>query len=78
MRNQKYIIEVRNENGGLDFEKEREIMKIHPYLFSKQGFTIDELCYYCSFGQNRDLPVGPMNVGEVLNSFGVSFRVKYW
>ena len=74
----KYIIEVRDESGKLDFEKEKEIKKLHPYLFSKKTFTIDNLCYYMSFGQGRNNPSGPMQLADFMKQIGVSYRVKYW
>lgn len=74
----KYIIEVRDENGKLDFRKEDEVRKIHPYLFSKQTFTIDDLCYYMSYGQGRNKPSGPMQLPEFMKSISVSYRFKYW
>jgi hypothetical protein len=53
---QRFIIEVRDENGQLDFEAEKQKKKEHPYLFSKSTFSIDHLCYYMSYGQGRDNP----------------------
>ncbi len=77
MREQ-YIIEVRDEDGNLDFEKEKEVRKAHPYLFSKREFNIDNLCYYMSYGQGRDIPSGPMQLPAFMESIGVSYRQKTW
>lgn len=77
-RSNKYIIEVRDENGKLDFVKEKEVKKAHPYLFQKATYSIDDLCYYASYGQGRNNPSGPMQLPEFMKSIGVSYRVKYW
>jgi hypothetical protein len=75
----RYIIELRDKNGHLDFSEEAEQRKkAHPYLFSKYTFTIDELCYYMSYGQGRDNPSGPMDLQAFMDSIGISFRVKTW
>lgn len=74
----KYIIEVRDENGQLDFRAEDKRQKEHPFLFSKMEYTIDELCYYMSYGQGRDKPSGPMQLDESMNSIGVTYRRKTW
>jgi hypothetical protein len=42
---QRFIIEVRGEDDSLDFVAEKLRRQEHPYLFSKQEFTIDYLCY---------------------------------
>jgi hypothetical protein len=75
---QRFIIEVRDEDGGLDFAAEKIRRQEHPYLFSKLVFTIDNLCYYMSFGQGRDKPSGPMQLPEFMKEIGISYRVKYW
>jgi len=75
---EKYVIEVRDTEGRLDFKKEAIKRKEHPYLFSKQEYSIDDLCYYASFGQDRDCPMGPMQLGDFFNSIGISYRKKYW
>ena len=74
----KFIIEVRDENGKLDFEKEKLKRIEHPYLFSKQTFSIDNLCYYASYGQGRHNPSGPGELGKFMESIGISYRQKYW
>lgn len=74
----KYIIEVRDSEGQLDFEAEKIKRKEHPYLFSKPEFTVDNLCHYMSFGQNRDNPSGPMKLPVFMGSIGISYRAKYW
>jgi len=74
----KYIIEVRDSNGNLDFRREERVRKDHPYLFSKRAFTIDDLCYYASYGQGRNNPSGPMELPQFLNTIGVSYRIKNW
>ena len=74
----KYIIEVRDENGQLDFKAERIKQEEHPYLFSKGSFSIDDLCYYMSFGQDRNKPSGPMELPAFMDSIGISYREKTW
>ena len=74
----KYIIEVRNEVGQLDLEREKEVAQAHPYLFSKTTFTIDDLCHYASYGQGRNNPSGPMELPKFMQEIGVSYRQKYW
>lgn len=76
--NKRYIIEVRDASGNLDFAAEPQKRKEHPYLFSKREFTIDDLCYYASYGQGRNNPSGPFELGEFMNSIGISYRVKTW
>jgi hypothetical protein len=78
MTREKYIIEVRDQDGKLDFGSEKLRRKEHPYLFSKPEFTIDELCYYASYGQQRNNPSGPMQLGQFMNQIGISYRVKTW
>ena len=78
MTREKYIIEVRDENGKLDFEKERVKQKEHPFLFSKREFTIDELCYYMSYGQGRNQPSGPMELPAFMESIDICYRRKTW
>ena len=73
-----FIIEVRDEEGNLDFVAEKERKAEHPFLFSKYEFTIDELCYYASFGQGRDNPSGPMELPKFMEEIGVCYREKYW
>ncbi len=75
---EKYIIEVRDADGKLDFRAEEKRRKEHPYLFSKTEFTIDDLCYYMSYGQGRDNPSGPLQLNAFMGSIGISYRVKYW
>jgi hypothetical protein len=78
MHRYKYIIEVRDEDGNLDFRKEDIKRKEHPYLFSKQEFHIDDLCYYASFGQGRDNPSGPMDLPAFMESIDITYRPKTW
>jgi hypothetical protein len=78
MAREKYIIEVRDQDGKLDFGSQELRRKEHPYLFSKPEFTIDELCYYASYGQQRNNPSGPMQLGQFMNQIGISYRVKTW
>ena len=75
---EKYIIEVRDNNGKLDFQMEDKRREEHPYLFSKPTFTVDQLCYYMSYGQNRDQPSGPMELDAFMKEIGISYRVKTW
>jgi hypothetical protein len=74
----KYITEVRDENGQLDFEAEKIKRQEHPYLFSRPTFTIDQLCYYMSYGQNRNNPSGPMDLPAFMENIGISYREKTW
>jgi hypothetical protein len=74
----KFIIEVRDSAGRLDFANEKIKRKEHPFLFSKREFTMDELCYYAAFGQGRNRRIGPMNLGEFMKEIGVSYRQKTW
>jgi len=76
--NQKYIIEVRDENGKLDVKNEPKKKEEHPYLFSKDTYTIDDLCYYMSFGQGRNQPSGPSELETFMQDIGISFRQKTW
>lgn len=74
----RYIIEVRDEHGQLDFRKEEEKTKEHPYLFSKLTFSIDDLCRYMSFGQERNNPSGPLELPAFMESIGITYRLKTW
>lgn len=73
-----YIIEVRNAEGSLDFRKEEEVRKAHPYLFSKSEFTIDELTWYASYGQGRNNPSGPAELPAFMKEAGATYRAKTW
>jgi hypothetical protein len=74
----KYIIEVRDEQGQLDFRAEDVKRLEHPFLFSKPEFTMDDLTYYISFGQGRDIPSGPMELPAFMEEAGISYRKKTW
>jgi len=75
----KYIIEVRNNDGSLaSLSEEEKKRQEHPYLFSKEEFTIEELCYYASFGQGRDVPTGPLDLPKFMQDIGISYRIKSW
>lgn len=74
----KYIVEVRNDQGQLDMEKEQILRKKHPYLFLHPSYTLDDLCRYASYGQGRDNPVGPLGLGAFMKEIGISYRIKYW
>jgi len=74
----KFIIEARDDKGQLDFDLEREKRLEHPYLFSRGSFTLDNLCYYMSFGQKRDNPSEPMQLDEFMQSIGLTYRQKTW
>jgi len=74
----KYVVEVRDKNGRLNIELERQKKKEHPYLFSKRTFTIDDLCWYGSYGQDRNNPMGPMELPKFMKSIGILYREKYW
>jgi hypothetical protein len=75
---QRFIIEVRDENGRLDFEAEKQKKEEHPYLFSKPTFNIYNLCYYMSYGQGRNNPRGPLDLPAFMASIGISYRAKTW
>ena len=78
MSKTKYLVEVRDAKGALDFKKEVEMRKEHPYLFSKSVYTIDDLCYYVSYGKPKQGPSGPKETHSYLQSIGISVRVKTW
>jgi len=73
-----YIIEVRDKDNNFDFKKWEKQEKEHPYLFSKPTFSIDELCYFMSFGEDRDTPSGPLELAEFMKGIGISYRMKTW
>ena len=74
----KYIIEVRDVNGQLDFRAEDVKRLEHPFLFSKREFTIDDLTYYVSYGQGRDKPSGPMELPTFMAEAGIEYIIKTW
>ena len=76
--NDKYIIEVRDEQGSLDLKNEPARRKAHPYLFSKNTYSIDDLCHYMSYGQGRDDPKGPLDLPAFMKEIGITYRIKYW
>lgn len=78
MSREKYIVEVRDAKGQLDFKKEEEVRKAHPFLFSKREFTIDDLCHYAAFGQGRDLSIGPNELPPFMESIGACYCRKTW
>jgi hypothetical protein len=73
-----YLVEVRDASGILDFRKEDELRKVHPYLFSKQFFKIDELAYYVSYNKPNLGPSSPAQAVDYLKSAGFSIRPKTW
>lgn len=78
MSHTKYLVEVRDANGQLDFRKEDALRKTHPFLFSKHYFTIDELAHWVSYGEGRDQPSGPSESRVFLANLGFSIRPKTW
>jgi hypothetical protein len=70
----RYLVEVRDSEGKLDFEGEDHAREAHPYLFSKEYFSIDELCYFASYGEGRNKGIGPMELPAFMKSIGVSYR----
>lgn len=74
----KYIIEVRDSEGKLDSEKEKELRKSHPEFFTKPHYNIDELTWKASYAGGRNKAMGPMELPEFMDSIGLSYRVKYW
>lgn len=78
MARQKFIVEVRDQDGRLDFASEELRRKEHPFLFSKPEFTLDELCHYASFGQGRDNPTGPLTLNGFMAQIGICYREKTW
>ena len=78
MSHTKYLVEVRDANGQLDFRKEDALRKTHPFLFSKRHFTIDELAWWVSYGEGRNQPSGPSEVRTFLANIGFSIRPKTW
>jgi len=73
-----YIIEVRDNENNLDFEKWARKEQEYPYLFSKPIFSMEELCYFMSFGENRDEGKGPLELAEFMKSIGITYRAKTW
>lgn len=74
----RYIIEARN-GPYLASSAECETRRIlHPYLFSKASFAIDELCHWASFGESREQPCGPSETFAMLSAFGLPAREKTW
>lgn len=78
MSHTKYLVEVRDAKGQLDFKKEEEVRKAHPFLFSKMFFTIDELAWWVSYGEGRNQPSGPSEVRTFLANIGACIRPKTW
>lgn len=78
MTTEKYIVEVRDAEGQLDFVAEKAVKEQHPYLFSKSEFTVGDLCYYVSYGQGRNNPSGPRGLSAFMRRAGVTYRRKYW
>ena len=78
MDRERYIIEVRDAKGHLDFDAEKTKRVEHSYLFSKQLFSIDNLCYYASYGQGRNNPTGPMQLKTFMDEIGITYRRKTW
>jgi len=78
MRKKTYLVEVRDTEGRLDFTGEQKVRKEHPYFFSKREFTMDDLCYFMSFGEGRDNPSGPVQLDAFMKEMGVTYREKTW
>jgi len=75
---QLYLVEARDAKGNLDFEKESQLMKAYPYLFSRRYFTIDDLAWWVSYGQPQLGPSGPSEARAFLASIGACIRPKTW
>jgi len=75
---QKYLVEVRGADGHLDFKKEDELRKAHPYIFSKSEFTQDNLTWWASYGEGRIKPSTFAEARKFLADLGVSIRPKTW
>lgn len=78
MYHDKYIIEVRDADGRLDSQALEVKRKEHPFLFSRLTFTIDDLCYYASYGSGRNKPIGPSELKDFMDGIGISYRPKTW
>lgn len=74
----RYIIEPRNGDHLVSDILAQQRRQAHPYLFSKDAFTIDELCHWVSFGEGRDNPCGPSETFAFLRSIGLPAREKTW
>lgn len=74
----KYIISGTDDSKNWTFGGEQKKKEEHPYLFTKDEFTMNELCRYMSFGQGRDNPSGPMQLQAFMDSIGIIYRHKYW
>ena len=68
----KYIIEVRDENGALNPELERELSEKYPEFFESEEFSIFNLCWLASYAGGRNKPLGPMELGDFMKSIGLS------
>lgn len=77
-RHDRFIIEVRDTRGKLDFEKEKVVREQHPYLFQRDAYSLDDLLRYVSFGQGRDKPISPKELPKYLKDMGVTARRIYW
>lgn len=78
-RTGEYMVECRHADGKLMTSKEsEEIRKKHPFLDQCRSFTMDELCYYMSYGQGRNQPSGPMDLPAFMESIGFTYRKVTW
>jgi len=75
---QKYLAEVRDADGQLDFRKEEELRKVHPFLFGRSEFTQDNLTWWASYGEGRNQPSTFAEARKFLACLGVSIRPKTW
>lgn len=75
----RYIVEPREPDGTLltgAAGSERRMRA--PYLFSQPTFTIDQLCWWASYGDDRNTPMGPSETFQFLRELGCPAREVTW
>jgi hypothetical protein len=71
----RYIVEAREPDGTL---APMSRFDAHPYLRSRPTFTIDQLCWWASYGDGRNTPRGPAATFQFLRDLGLPAREKTW
>jgi hypothetical protein len=87
MRNQKYLIEQRDESGALVFDKHEEVTD-HREIMHSEGVTVDKLLMHANnyskawvkseFSSSEVGSIGPSKIDAWLKDKGLSWRPITW
>lgn len=79
MTRHRYIVETREPDGSLLTGAAASERRMRwPFLFSRDTFTIDELAWWASYGDDRNTPRGPAATLQSLREIGCPAREVTW